>query len=136
MPKPSRLLLDRMERFRKLAIVLTAAEPRYLPNLDREFIQLSNVPDIADWADYRARFDPVRTQAWLSCPAEQIRKDAEFLLLMRAHWRDPVGGDWSQPAHAARARSDDPAEAQSYPASPRLRRFTVGSPRGCAASCR
>lgn len=105
MPKPSQLLLDRMERFRKMAIVLTAVEPRYLPNLDPEFIQLSNVPDIADWAEYRASFDPVRTQAWLSYPAEQIRNDAEFLLLMRAHRRDPVGDDWSQLMRRAPAKS-------------------------------
>lgn len=105
MPKPGQLLLDRMERFRKLAMVLTAVEPRYLPNLDPEFIQLSNVPDIADWAEYRARFDPVRTQAWLSYPAEQMRKDAEFLLLMRAHRRDPVGDDWSQLMRRAPAKS-------------------------------
>jgi hypothetical protein len=105
MPKPGQVLLDRMERFGKLAIVLTAVEPRYLPNLDPEFIQLSNVPDISDWAEYRASFEPVRTQAWLSCPAEQIRKDAEFLLLMRAHRRDPVGNDWSQLMRRAPAKS-------------------------------
>jgi len=96
MPKPSQPVLDRMERFRKMAIALTAVEARYLPNLDPEFIQLSNVPDVADWAEYRAGFDPVQTQAWLSYPPEQITQDAEFLLLMRAHRRDPVGDDWSQ----------------------------------------
>lgn len=105
MPKPGQLLLDRMERFRKLAIVLTAVEPCYLPNLDPEFIQLSNMPDIADCAQYRTSFDPVRTQAWLSCPTEQMRKDAEFLLLMRAHRRDPVGDDWSQLMRRAPAKS-------------------------------
>lgn len=47
MPKPSQALLDRMERFRKMAIALTAVEARYLPNLDPEFIHLSNVPDPA-----------------------------------------------------------------------------------------
>ncbi len=49
MPKPSQPLRDRMERFRKMAVALTAVEARYLPNLDPEFIQLSNVPDVADW---------------------------------------------------------------------------------------
>ncbi len=105
MPKPSQPLLDRMERFRKMAITLTAVEARYLPNLDPEFIQLSNVPDVADWAEYRADSDPVHTQAWLSYPSEQISQDAEFLLLMRAHRRDPVGDDWSQLMRRAPAKS-------------------------------
>jgi len=105
MPKPSQPLLDRMGRFRKMAIALTAVEARYLPNLDPEFIQLSNVPDVADWADYRAGFNPVQAQAWLSYPSEQISQDAEFLLLMRAHRLDPVGGDWSQLMRRAPAKS-------------------------------
>lgn len=104
-PKPSKSLLDRMEQFRKLAIVLTAAEPRYLPNLDREFIQLSNVPDIADWEEYRARFDPAQTQTWLSYPSAQMSQDAQFLLLMRAHRLDPVGDGWSQLMRRAPAKS-------------------------------
>ena len=105
MPKPGEPLLDRMERFRKMAIALTAVEARYLPNLDPEFIQLSNVPDVADWADYRAGFNPVQAQAWLSYPSEQISQDAEFLLLMRAHRLDPVGDDWSQLMRRAPAKS-------------------------------
>ncbi len=105
MPKPSQPLLDRMERFRKMVIALTAVEARYLPNLDPEFIRLTNVPDVADWADYRAGFDPVQTQAWLSYPPEQIRHDAEFRLLTRAHHRDPVGDDWSQLMRRAPAKS-------------------------------
>ena len=105
MPKPSQPLLDRMGRFRKVAIALTAVEARYLPNLDPEFIQLSNVPDVTEWADYRAGFDPVQAQAWLSYPSEQISQDAEFLLLMRAHRLDPVGDDWSQLMRRAPAKS-------------------------------
>ena len=105
MPKPSQPLLDRMERFRKMAIALTAAEARYLPNLDPEFIQLSNVPDVTEWADYRAGFDPVQAQAWLSYPSDQISQDAEFLVLMRAHRLDPVGDDWSQLIRRAPVKS-------------------------------
>jgi hypothetical protein len=105
MPKPGQPLLDRMARFRKIAIALTAVEARYLPNLDPEFIQLTNVPDIADWEDYRAGFDPVQAQTWLSYPSEQLRQDAEFVLLMRAHRRDPVGSDWSQLMRRAPAKS-------------------------------
>ena len=60
---------------------------------------------MADWADYRAGFDPVQTQAWLSYPPEQICRDAEFRLLTRAHHRDPVGDDWSQLMRRAPAKS-------------------------------
>ena len=105
MPKPSPPLLDRMAQFRKMTIALTAVEARYLPNLDPEFIQLSNVPDVADWADYRAGFNPVQTQTWLGYPSEQISQDAEFILLMRAHRLDPVGDDWSQLMRRAPAKS-------------------------------
>jgi hypothetical protein len=105
MAKPSQPLLDRMVRFRKIAIALTAVEARYLPNLDPEFIQLTNVPDIADWDEYRAGFDPVLAQTWLSYPSQQIRQDAEFILLMRAHHRDPVGSDWSELMRRAPAKS-------------------------------
>ena len=105
MPRPSQPLLDRMERFRRMAIALTAVEARYRPNLDPEFIQLINVPDVADWADSRADFNPVQAQARLSYPSEQISQDAEFLLLMRAHRLDPVGGDWSQLMRRAPAKS-------------------------------
>jgi hypothetical protein len=105
MPKPSHPLLDRMERFRKIAIALTAVEARYLPNLDPEFIQLNNVHDVADWAEYRAGFNPVQAQEWLSYPTAQISQDAEFLLLMRAHRMDPVGNSWSQLMRRAPAKS-------------------------------
>ena len=91
MPKPSQPLLDRMERFRKMAIALTAVEARYLPNLDPEFIQLTNVPDVADWADYRAGFDPVQTQAWLSYPPEQIMPRRR---VPSADARAPPGPGW------------------------------------------
>jgi len=105
MPKPPQLLLDRMERFRKMTIALTAVEARYLPNLDPEFIQLTNVPDVTEWANYRARFDPVQAQSWLSYPPQQIRQDAESRLLTRAHHRDPVGDEWSQLMRRAPAKS-------------------------------
>ena len=104
-PKPSQPLLVRMDRFRRMAIALTAVEARYLPNLDPEFIQLTNVPDAAIWENYRAGFDPVQTQTRLAYPPEQISQDAQLLLLMRAHDRDPVGGDWSQLMRRAPAQS-------------------------------
>lgn len=107
LPEPRPALVERMERLRKVAVALTAVEARYLPNLDPEFIQLTNVGDPKDWANYSASFDPVQTQAWLAYPSEQLRQDAEGLL-SRAHRRDPVGDDWSQLMRRA------PVKARKY----------------------
>lgn len=104
LPKPDPILLDRTEKLRKMIIALTALEPRYLPNLDPEWIQLNNVPDPRDWQSYRSGFDPVQMQAWLQYPAEQPRQDAEWLLL-RAHHTDPVGADWGRLMRRAPAKS-------------------------------
>ena len=98
------VFLNRIERMRKMAIALAALEARYLPALDPEFIQLTNAPNVTDWASYRASFDAVQTQAWLAYPSEDIRQDAEWLLL-RAHRLDPVGDDWSRLMRRAPAKS-------------------------------
>ena len=107
LPKPDPILVDRADKLRKLTIALTALEPRYLPNLDPEWIQLSNVPDPRDWQAYRAGFDPVQMQAWLQYPVGQVRQDAEWLL-SRAHHMDPVGADW------ARLMRHGPAKSRKY----------------------
>jgi hypothetical protein len=107
LPEPSPVLVDQMERLRRAAIALTAVEARYLPNLDPEFIQLTNVGDPKEWANYRAGFDPLQAQAWLAYPSDQLRQDAERLL-SRAHSRDPVGDNWSQLMRRA------PAKARKY----------------------
>jgi hypothetical protein len=78
MPKPSQPLPGRMERFRTMAMALTAVEARYLPNLDPEFIQLSNVPDVADWRTTAPVSIRVQAQAWLSYPPGQISQDADY----------------------------------------------------------
>jgi hypothetical protein len=104
LPDPGPILLDRAEKLRKLAITLTALEPRYLPNLDPEWVQLSNVPDPRDWQAYRAGFDPVHMRAWLQYPVEQLRQDAEWLLA-RAHHMDPVGADWGRLMRRSPAKS-------------------------------
>jgi hypothetical protein len=93
--QPDPILVDRADKLRKLTMALTALEPRYLPNLDPEWIQLSNAPDPRDWQAYRAGFDSVQMRAWLQYPAEQVRQDAEWLL-SRAHHMDPVGPDWAR----------------------------------------
>lgn len=105
LPMPTNpVLLDRIERLRKMAIVLTAIEARYLPNLDPEWVQLSNVADVADWEAYRSSFDPVQTQEWLAYPPAQVRQGAEWLL-HRAYQTDPVGADWSRIMRRAPAKS-------------------------------
>jgi hypothetical protein len=104
LPRPDQMLLDLAGRLRKTAIALTALEARYLPSLDPEWIQLNDVPDIADWESYRARFDPLQMQAWLQYPSERLRQDAEWLLL-RGHHVDPVGADWGRLMRRAPAKS-------------------------------
>jgi hypothetical protein len=103
LPTPHPMLLDRMERLRKVVVALTALEARYLPKLDPELIQLNN-PDDELWLLYRERFDPVGMQEWLQYPAEEVRRDAEALLF-RASRIDPVGTDWSQLMRRAPAKA-------------------------------
>lgn len=104
LPKPDPLLAQRAEKVHRTVFALTALEARYLPTLDPEWIQLNNVPNPDDWTDYRTNFDPAQMQAWLAYPSEQIRKDAEWLLV-RAHDVDPVGGDWGRLMRRAPAKS-------------------------------
>ena len=103
LPAPHGLLLDQMGQMRKVAVALTALEARYLPKLDAEWIQLNNA-DVEGWEGYRDRFDPVQMREWLQYPAEQIRQDAERLLL-RAGRLDPVGAAWSQLMRRAPAKA-------------------------------
>lgn len=104
LPEPDASLLQTVERYRRMAVALTALETRYLPNLDPEWIHLLNVHDVGDWEAYRTRFDPEWMQTWLQYPAAQARDDAEWLLL-RAHGRDPVGADWSKLMRRAPAKA-------------------------------
>lgn len=104
LPEPNGWLLQGTEQLRRMVLALTALEARYLPSLDPEWIQLNNVPDPGDWTDYRTTFDPVQMQTWLAYPAEQVRKDAEWLL-SRVHDVDPVGADWSRLMRRAPAKS-------------------------------
>ena len=106
LPEPHPLLLDRMLQLRNMVIALTELEARYLPNLDPEFIHLRNVLSVDDWANYRDGFDPVQTMMWLAYTPEQIRQDAERLLL-HAHSVDPVGNRWSELMRRAPAKSRD-----------------------------
>lgn len=68
LPDPGPLLLDRAARLRTMAVVLTAIEPRYLPVLDPEWLQLINA-DQDEWQRYRDGFDPVAPSTRLGYPA-------------------------------------------------------------------
>jgi hypothetical protein len=89
LPDPGSMLLDRAVRLRTMAVVLTAAETRYLPVLDPEWLRLINV-DQDEWQRYCSGFDPVTASAQLGYSADRARQDAEWLLL-RARSLDPVG---------------------------------------------
>jgi hypothetical protein len=89
-----------------VSLVITGADSpaRYLPNLDPEWIQLSNVPNPEGWKNYRASFEPEHMQVWPAYPPKHIRQDAEWLL-SRARDVDPVGADWSRLMRCAPAKS-------------------------------
>jgi hypothetical protein len=87
------LVLDRAARLRKIAVVLTALEARYLPKLDGEWLHLVSA-DVDEWQRYRDSFDPVKTTTEFDYSAVQARRDAEWLL-SRAKDLDPVGNAWS-----------------------------------------
>jgi len=103
LPEPGSMLLDRAARLRAIAVVLTAAETRYLPVLDSDWLRLIN-PDHDEWQRYCYGFDPVTASAQLGYSADRARQDAEWLLL-RARSLDPVGDSWSQLMRRAPARA-------------------------------
>jgi hypothetical protein len=90
-PKPGTKV--EAERLRRIAGALTALEARYLPNLDPEWLNFSNTTE-EEWREYRTTFDPEAVLAALPYASEQIRRDAEWLL-MTAQALDPVGRRWS-----------------------------------------
>jgi hypothetical protein len=84
---------DEAERIRRVAVVLTALEARYLPNLDSEWLRFSNTTE-DEWRQYRDAFDPEAVLVTLGYSPEQIRDDAERLLF-KVQALDPVGHRWS-----------------------------------------
>jgi hypothetical protein len=94
LPTPDALEVDRAQKLRDMAVVLTALEARYLPKLDPEWVRVSNA-ETDEWQRYRDSFDPVAMSTRLGYPATQARQDAEWLLA-RAHKLDPVGDSWSR----------------------------------------
>lgn len=95
LPVPDSLLVADAARFRRIAIIVTALEARYLPVLDDHGrIQLTNAQP-NEWCEYRDRFDAVAVSKRIGYAATDAREDAE-LLLAYAHTIDPVGSSWSQ----------------------------------------
>lgn len=105
LPDPSQGLVELAQRFHVIALVVTALEARYLPNLDPEWVRLSNA-DYEEWAYYRDKFDPAEVSATLAYPAGQARLDAEHLLSL-AHTVDPLGSEWGPLVRRAPRRTWD-----------------------------
>jgi hypothetical protein len=93
-PEPDQFLKHWAAWYHRIALMATALEARYLPVLDPEWVHLVNA-DPDEYDRYRQNFDPVSMSGTLKYSAEQVRKDAEELLLL-AHAIEPFGGPWSQ----------------------------------------
>lgn len=94
-PNPSLQALA--TRVRRLAVVLTALEPRYLPSLDPEWIHVSGLgEDVAEqWRKLRDAYDTAAVSLELGYTAQEARNDAEQLLAF-AHGFDPLTNDARQ----------------------------------------
>lgn len=93
-PAPHWVTLQETARLRRIAVVTTALEARYLPALDPEWLHLVNV-EPAEWEAYRTTFDPKEISRQLGYPPDVLRQDAEWLLI-RAHSLDPMGSSWGR----------------------------------------
>jgi hypothetical protein len=72
----------------------TALEARYAPVLAADYIHLVNAEPI-EYGEYRAAFDPVAMSEMLRYSPEQVRNDAEELLLF-GHSINPLSGPLDQ----------------------------------------
>ena len=94
LPEPDPFLRHWATWYHRIALMATALEARYLPVLDPDYIYLVNA-EPSEYQAYREGFDPLTMSETLRYPPEQVRKDAEELLLF-AHSIDPLGGPWDQ----------------------------------------
>ena len=94
LPEPDPFLRHWATWYHRIALMATALEARYLPVLEPDYIYLVNA-EPSQYQEYRVAFDPVAMSERLRYPAEQVRKDAEELLLW-AHHLDPLDGPWDQ----------------------------------------
>lgn len=80
LPEPSVPLTVRAPQYRRIALMATALEARYLPVIDPDYVQLVTA-EFDQYEAYRASFDPVAMSHFLGYPPELITKDADQLLL-------------------------------------------------------
>ena len=94
---PNPFIQARATSLRRLAVVLTALEPRYLPSLDPEWIHVSGLgEEVAEqWRKLRDAYDAVAVSVELGYTAQEARNDAEQLLAL-AHGFDPLTNDARQ----------------------------------------
>jgi hypothetical protein len=94
LPEPDPFLRHWAAWYHRIALRATALEARYLPVLDPDYVYLVNA-EPSEYQAYREAFDPVAMNETLRYRPEQVKKDAEELLLF-AHSIDPLGGPWDQ----------------------------------------
>ncbi len=94
LPEPDPFLRHWAIWYHRIALMAAALEARYLPALDPEWVHLVNAKP-NEYDQYRHSFNPVAMSRQLKYPAEQVRRDAEGLLLS-AHAIEPTSGWWSQ----------------------------------------
>lgn len=94
LPEPGAFLAGRAPQYRRIAVMAAALEARYLPVIDREYVQLINA-EIEEYEAYRAAFDPIAMSSYLRYPPEIIRRDAQELLYT-ANLINPLDGPLDQ----------------------------------------
>ena len=87
---PNRWDLIACRRHRCLTTLLVALESRYLPEISRPTVHLTNA-DYSEWATFRSSFDPVQTLANIGCPRDRLPFLADHLL-STANRVDPLKG--------------------------------------------
>ena len=94
LPEPGIPLTVRAPQYRRIALMATAVEARYLPVIDPDYVQLVNA-EFDEYEAYRTSFDPVAMHQFLGYPPERIKKDADELL-QAAGRINPLGGPLDQ----------------------------------------
>jgi hypothetical protein len=91
LPAQHQIEVTNTERLKRIALVVTALEARYLPKLDPYWIRLSST-QLDQWRNYRLEVSAQMLGEQLQYDAEQANADAEWLLSVAGRL-DPMG-DW------------------------------------------
>jgi hypothetical protein len=94
LPEPGAFLTARAPQYRRIALMATALEARYLPVIDPDYIHLVNA-EFDEYEAYTASFDPVAMSQLLGYPPERVKKDADELLLAAGRIK-PMDGPLDQ----------------------------------------